>query len=70
VHCKDTFDRAREVERLVDAQFEALGLLTSDKNEPPAQSWEFLGYFGTLYAVHSCSRRRKRKSWFRQQEVY
>jgi hypothetical protein len=43
VHCQDTFMRAREVERLVDAEFEALGLLTSNKNEPPAQRGEFLG---------------------------
>jgi hypothetical protein len=43
VHCKDTFNWAREVERLVDEEFEKLGLLTSDKNAPPSQSGEFLG---------------------------
>ncbi len=43
VHCSDTFKRAREVERLVDEEFEKLGLLTSEKNAPPAQSGEFLG---------------------------
>ncbi len=42
-HCADTFKRAREVERLVDEEFERLGLLTSDKNAPPSQSGEFLG---------------------------
>ncbi len=42
-HCADTFRRAREVEKLVDEEFDKLGLLTSDKNAPPAQSGEFLG---------------------------
>eukprot|EP00961_Rhodomonas_salina_P269240 3637868-Rhodomonas_salina.2 len=42
-HCKDCFRRAREIERLVDEELELLGLLTSEKNEPPGQRGEFLG---------------------------
>jgi hypothetical protein len=43
VHCKETFVRAREIEERLDQELDALGLLTSDKNAPPAQQGDFLG---------------------------
>lgn len=42
-HCKDTFLRAREIEKRLDTELDLLGLLTSEKEAPPSQQGEFLG---------------------------
>ncbi len=52
MHCAETFERARHIEKMVDDELEALGLLTSDKKEQPSQVGEFLGlaYYTVLGA--------------------